>query len=102
MNTTSQNVPQTSLKRGNLLGIPLGEMGWFASLLMAISAGFLAFFLACFFAIIGILILNTATHQAINFADSYKFIALPIGGVVMVFSLFYMAYLWLHRKVSGR
>ncbi|MHB1023025.1 MAG: hypothetical protein ACYC46_15025 [Acidobacteriaceae bacterium] len=101
MDAISQDAPQTSSKRGNLFGIPLGEMGWFASLLMALSAGFLSFFLVCFFAIIGILIINTATHQNINYADSYKFVALPAGSVVMVFSLFYMAYLWLRRKIAG-
>jgi|GEM_PF-2001529 len=101
MNATLPDAPQTSLKRGDLFGVPLGRMGWFASLLMALSVGFLSFFLLCFFAIITILFLNTAAHLNIDYADSYKFVALPAGSVIMVCSLFYMAFLWLRRRLSA-
>ncbi|MBW4028303.1 MAG: hypothetical protein HIU93_13010 [Acidobacteria bacterium] len=84
-----------------LLGIPLGNFGLAESLLMAFTTGFIGFFLSCFLAIVGILIYNSAGHHAINFADSYKYIALPTGLVVLGLSLLLFVGLWLKRKLSG-
>ncbi len=71
-------------RRGMLFGIPLGELGWFQSLLMGTAAGMLAFFLTTFVAIMTILVLNTAAHQTIDFAVSYRDIGLPVGLLVLV------------------
>ena len=45
--------------RGLVFGLPLGNFGLFASLLISFSAGFLAFFLTTFFGIFGILFYNS-------------------------------------------
>jgi hypothetical protein len=82
---------------GNLFGIPLGDMGWFASLLMAVATGFMAFFASTFCAIVFILIYNTAAHSPIDFTVSYRWVGLPIGIVVMAVALVYMATLWIKR-----
>ncbi len=72
-------------------------MGWFASLLMAVAAGFMAFFASTFCAIIFILLANTAAHKSIDYALSYRRIGFPIGLVVMAVALAYMSTLWIKR-----
>jgi hypothetical protein len=87
--------------QGRFFGIPLGSFGLFASLLLSFSLGFIAFFASCFASIIGILIYNGAGHHAVNFADSYRYIALPVGLAVLAISLVFFVGLWLLRKLRG-
>lgn len=87
---------------GKVFGIPLGDFGLFSSLLLSLALGFIAFFASAFFAIFGILIYNGIGHHSVNFADSYKFIALPVGLTILVLSLLLFGTLWIRRKTSGR
>jgi hypothetical protein len=82
---------------GYLFGVPLGDLGWFASLLMGTAAGFASFFAATFFGIITILTYNLATHHAVDLTISYKWIGLPVGLVVLVAALGYLGTLWVRR-----
>jgi len=82
---------------GYLFGVPLGDLGWFGSLLLGVASGFIAFFATTFCAIITILISNGALHSNIDFAVSYKRVGLPIGLVVMITALSYLGTLWLKR-----
>ena len=82
---------------GYVFGVPLGNLGWFASLLMAVATGFMAFFAATFCAIVFILIYNSATHRVLDFALSYRRVGLPIGLVVMAIALCTLGSLWLRR-----
>ena len=82
---------------GYLFGIPLGDLGWFGTLLLGLASGFLAFFLTTFVAIIAILIYNSATHGNVDFAVSYRLIGFPIGLGVAVFALAYLGRLWFKR-----
>jgi hypothetical protein len=84
---------------GYLFGIPLGDLGWFASLLMSFALGFAAFFAATFFAIFGVLIYNTAAHHAVDFALTYKRVGLPVGLLVLVIALGYLGTLWVRRQL---
>jgi len=77
--------------------VPLGNMGWFASLLISLAAGFMAFFASTFCAIAFILIYNSADHNAIDFAVSYRRVGLPFGLVVLVIALTTLGTLWLKR-----
>lgn len=83
-----------------LLGIPLGDFGLFSCVLLSIASGFFAFFGSCFLAIVGLLLYNTAAHQQINYADSYRYIAAPFGLVVMVFGFVFFTSVWLRRKFT--
>lgn len=80
-----------------LFGVPFGDLGWFASLLMGVAAGFLAFFAATFCAIVFILVYNSAAHGSIDFALSYRRVGLPIGLLVMALALGTLGTLWLKR-----
>ena len=82
---------------GYLFGVPLGDLGWFASLLMGTAAGFAAFFAATFCGIIGILTYNLATHHAVDLTISYKWIGLTTGLVVLVAAQGYLWTLWAKR-----
>ena len=87
--------------QGRIFGIQFGDYGLFATLLLSFSLGFITFFTTCFFAIFGILIYNTAGHHNVNFADSYRYIALPAGLVVLAVSLVVLVGFWVRRQLSG-
>ena len=89
--------PQTS-GAGYLFGVPLGDLGFFTSLLMSFALGFAAFFAATFCAIISILFYNTATHHAVDFALTYTRVGLPVGVLVLIVALGYLGTLWIRRK----
>jgi hypothetical protein len=92
----SSNTPR-AIGGGYLFGVPVGELGWFSTLLMSTAAGFAAFFAATFCAIFGILIFNSITHRAVDYAISYRLIGLPVGIVVLVLALGYLGTLWVRR-----
>jgi hypothetical protein len=95
---TTSTTPRT-FGAGYLFGVPLGDLGWFSSLLMSFALGFAAFFAATFCAIFAILIYNTATHHAVDFALTYKRVGLPAGVLVLVITLGYLGTLWVRRQL---
>jgi hypothetical protein len=84
---------------GYLFGVPLGDLGWFTSLLMSFALGFAAFFAATFCAIVGILFYNTATHHAVDFSLTYSRVGLPVGVLVLLVALLYLGTLWVRRQL---
>src|ERR1700733_2469283 len=94
----SSTTPRT-LGAGYLFGVPLGDLGWFTSLLMSFALGFAAFFAATFCAIVGILFYNTATHHTVDFSLTYSRVGLPIGVLVLLVALVYLGTLWLRRQL---
>lgn len=69
---------------------------------MATAFGFLVFFATCFVAIFGLLFYNQIGHHAVDMADSYRYVAFPVGLVALSVALAVMFGLWLRRKISGR
>ena len=95
-----RNPRQTSLRvtgPGTLFGVPVGDLGWFASLLMGTATGFAAFFGATFLGIVGILIYNSNSQNKIDFSYSYLRVGLPVGVLVLVIALGYLGMLWVRR-----
>jgi hypothetical protein len=96
----TQNHVAQARRDGVLFGIPLGDLGWFQSLLMGVATGFGAFFLATFLAIVGFLVYATATGKplgSVPIENSYKVIGLPVGAVVMVIALGYLGVQYARR-----
>ncbi|HEY0795657.1 MAG TPA: hypothetical protein VGD64_07730 [Acidisarcina sp.] len=93
--------PQSSDSSGRLFGIRLGDFGLFATLLLSFALAFASFFAVTFVSIFAILIYNTAGHHAVDFADAYKFIALPVGLVMLAVSFATLGFFWVRRKVRG-
>jgi len=83
-----------------LIGIPLGDFGLFSSLLLSLASGFLAFFASLFCAIVALLLWNGLGHHHVNYADSYLYIALPLGLIVLVSACFFFTGNWLRRRLS--
>ncbi len=83
--------------RGTLFGVPLGNLGWFASLLMSLAAGFIAFFATTFIGIITILLYNSTTHHAVDLALSYRRGGLIAGILVLLLSLAFLGTQWARR-----
>jgi hypothetical protein len=94
----ANSTPQT-FGSGNAFGVPIGNLGWFGSLLIGVAAGFIAFFATTFCSILFILIYNTTTHSTIDFAFSYRRVGLPVGLTVLVVALGYLGSLWLKRML---
>jgi hypothetical protein len=84
---------------GKFFGVPLGDLGFATSVLMAFTVGFLSFFLFTFLAIVGLMIANGMGHH-VDYADSYKYISFPAACVVLLASLIFFGSLWVRRKVS--
>ena len=82
---------------GTLFGVPVGDLGWFASLLMGTATGFAAFFAATFLGIVSILIYNESSQKKIDFSYSYSRVGLPVGVLVLVIALGYLGTLWVRR-----
>jgi len=77
----------------------MGDLGWFASLLIGTATGFAAFFGATFLGIMGVLIYNTAGHHTVDYAISYRRIGLPAGALVGVLALGYLGSMWVRRQI---
>jgi hypothetical protein len=102
MTQASQNATSTTPRAagaGYLFGVPVGDLGWFTSLIMGVAIGFAAFFASTFCGIIGILIYNSVTHHAVDFTLSYRRIGLPVGVVVLVLALAYLGTMWVRRQI---
>lgn len=84
---------------GYLFGVPLGDLGIFATLLMSFAVGFAAFFAATFCAIFVLLFDKVVTGRMPDFTITYKFVGLPAGIVVLVLTLGYLGTLWVKRKL---
>lgn len=84
---------------GRVFGIRLGDFGLFASLLLSFAMAFATFFAATFVSIFAILIYNTSGHHTVDFANAYKWIALPLALIVLAASLGVLGFFWIRRKV---
>lgn len=85
-------------QEGVLFGIPLGELGFFQTLLLSFAAGFAAFFATTFVAIMALLCYMAMGHRP-DFAATYRFAGLPVGLLVLVAALSYLGSLWVKRKL---
>ena len=85
-----------------IFGIPIGDFGLFATALISLALGFMAFFGTTFLSIFALMIYNRAGGHHVTLDTSYKFIALPAGVFVLIVSFAALFALWLRRKFSGR
>ncbi|MHB8303885.1 MAG: hypothetical protein ACYDC6_13780 [Acidobacteriaceae bacterium] len=91
-----------SAREITLFRIPIGRLGLLASLLIGGATGFIAFLLTFFLAILGVAIYDSVTGTSmLNLDISYRYIAAPVGILVMIASLTFLIAIWARRKFSG-
>jgi hypothetical protein len=88
-------------KGGSFLGFPLAGFGFFTSLLLGASSGFLTFFVVTALSIFGLLGWNLIGHHSVNYADSYLYVGLPAAIVVWAVALVVFGTLWIRAKISA-
>jgi hypothetical protein len=84
---------------GKVLGFPLRGFGLFSGLLLSFAAAFFTFFLTTCLAIFALLVWNVGGHHSVDFADTYRYIGLPAGLIVLVVALPLFGALWLRDKL---
>jgi ABC-type dipeptide/oligopeptide/nickel transport system permease subunit len=94
---SESSITPRTIGAGYLFGVPLGDLGWFSSLLMGLAAGMAAFFASTFCAIIAVLFYNSTTHHTLDYALTYKHVGLPVGLFIMVAALGYLGTLRIKR-----
>ncbi|MDE1163563.1 MAG: hypothetical protein PW792_16690 [Acidobacteriaceae bacterium] len=87
---------------GVIFGIPLGDLGWFQSLLMGLATGFAAFFLTTFCAIVSMLFYQAFSHHVPRYDLTYKYYGLPVGLLVGVLALSYLAVQYARQVAAKR
>jgi len=85
--------------QGRIFGFPLEGFSLFQSLLLTVAAAFLTFFGTTCISIFGLLAWNVLGGHSINYADTYRFIGLPAGLIVLVLALPFFLVLWVRAKV---
>jgi hypothetical protein len=86
---------------GAFLGFPLEGFGLFTSLLLAFASAFFTFFASTCIAIFSLLGWNVIGRHTVNYADSYRYVGLPAGLLVLVVALPVFGTLWVRAKVRA-
>lgn len=81
-----------------VLGFPLEGFGFFSGLLLSFAAAFFTFFATTFIAILSLLIWNAGASHKIDFADTYLYVGLPAGVLVLLVALPFFGTLWIRAK----
>ena len=93
-------VSDTISSRGRLFGIPVGDLGLFSCVFMGVAFGVISFFATCFVTIFALLFYNILGHHAIDLADAYRYVALPVGVVALLVGVMAMITVWLRGRLS--
>jgi hypothetical protein len=82
-----------------VLGFPLEGFGLFTSLLLSFASAFFTFFASTCIAIFSLLGWNVFGHHTVNYADSYLYVGVPAGVIVLVIALPVFGMLWVRAKM---
>ena len=96
---TPEPVQMHARRGGTVLGFPLEGFGLFTSLLLAFAAAFFTFFASTCIAIFSLLAWNVIGQHTVNYADSYRYVGLPAGVLVLVVALPLFGTLWIRAKL---
>ena len=82
------------------LGFPLEGFGLFTSLLLSFAAAFFTFFASTFLAIFSLLVWDQVLGHHVNYADTYRYVGLPAGLVMLAVALPVFGTLWVRGKLK--
>ena len=94
-----QTVHSPRATGGSFLGFPLEGFGLFTSLLLSFASAFFTFFASTCIAIFSLLGWNVFGHHTVNYADSYLYVGVPAGVIVLVIALPVFGMLWVRAKM---
>ena len=83
-----------------VFGFPLEGFSLFQSLLLAVASAFLTFFATTCVAIFALLGWNVLGGHSVNYVDTYRYVGLPAGVLVLVVALPFFLVLWVRAKVK--
>ncbi len=81
-----------------IFGFPLDGFSLFQSLLLAFASAFLTFFATTCIAIFSLLAWNIVGGHAVSYVDTYMYVGLPAGVLVLVVALPLFLALWVRAK----
>ena len=84
---------------GTVFGFPLKGFGLVSGLLLSFASAFFTFFASTCVAIFALLAWNLIGGHSVNYADSYLYVGLPAGLIVLLIALPLFATLWLRAKI---
>jgi hypothetical protein len=84
-----------------VLGFPLEGFGLFTSLLLSFAAAFFTFFATTCISIFALLAWNLIGGHKVDFADTYLYVGLPAGVLVLLVALPFFGTLWVRAKLRG-
>ena len=84
-----------------VLGFPLRGFGLFTSLLLSFASALFVFCLTTMIAIFSLLIWNLGGRHSVDYADSYRFVGLPVALVVLALALPFFLILWIRSKFQS-
>lgn len=97
-NQTMHTAPIGRPPGRSVLGFPLEGFGLFSSLLLAFASAFFTFFATTCIAIFSLLAWNIIGGHSVNYADTYRYVGLPAGLLVLAIALPVFATLWIRAK----
>jgi len=96
----SEFVEMHGAGQGRFLGFPLEGFGLFTSLLLTLATGFFTFFASTCIAIFSLLGWNVFGHHTVNYADTYRYVGLPLGLIALAVAMVVFGSLWVRAKVK--
>jgi hypothetical protein len=84
-----------------VLGFPLEGFGFFQSLLLAVASAFLTFFAATCLSIFALLGWNVLGGHTVSYVDTYRYVGLPAGVLVLIVALPFFLVLWARAKTRN-
>ncbi len=83
---------------GTVLGFPLEGFSLFQSLLLSVASAFLTFFATTCVSIFALLGWNELGDHSVSYVDTYRYVGLPAGLLVLVVALPFFLVLWVRAK----
>jgi len=80
-------------------GFPLEGFSLLQSLLLAFASAFFTFFASTCIAIFALLAWNVLGGHSVNYADTYLYVGMPAGLLVLAIALPFFATLWVRAKL---
>jgi len=95
----AQPAAHTTHSGSSFLGFPLEGFSLFQSALLALASAFFTFFLTTCLAIFSLLVWNGVLHHTVDYADSYRYVGLPAGLLVLIVAVPFFGILWIRAKI---